>query len=126
MNNDWLEFKEDAYVEKRGKPRVLFTKKWVFRINTQALDLIGGPAAVRFLWDAGRQRIGIRAAEPEANYAFPVTRENRGYGRIIRGGMFCKRFGIQQPESTVEFESIRVDDEGTLILDLKSAKSMAR
>ncbi len=121
MNNDWLEFKEDGYTTKRRIPRVLLSKERHFRLNKKALELIGEPKAVRFLFDVGRSRIGIRAVEPDAAHSFPVHLLNKGHSSIVHASLFCNSMGIR-PECTVEFQSVRVDDEGTLLLDLTTAR----
>ncbi|MEQ1762475.1 MAG: hypothetical protein ABL984_04930 [Pyrinomonadaceae bacterium] len=122
MNNDWIEFHETGYEEKRRNPRVLLTKERVFRLNRKAIELLGRPKAVAFRFDVGRGRIGIRVEEPGVPHAFPARlQDKRGYTTIIHGAQFCSRFGIK-PESTIEFDGVRLDDDGTMILDLATAR----
>ena len=121
MNNNWVEFSGSDSVAKRRKPRVMLTGQKNFRLNRLAVEMLGNPRAVRFLFDAGQNRIGVRATDPDADNAFHVFKERLGQASIIRGSTFCNYYGIK-PEETVEFESVRVDAEGTLILDLKTAK----
>ena len=120
MNGNWYEFKEDGHASRRRAPRAALSKGREFRLNQKALDLIGSPAAVRFLFDVQLSRIGIRAVDPEANHSFPV-RKIKGTASIISAALFCDRVGIR-PEHTIEFQSVRVDDEGTLLLDLSTAR----
>jgi hypothetical protein len=123
-NNDWVEFSGGDSVAKRRKPRVMLTGQKNFRLNRLAVEMLGNPQAVRFLFDAGQNRIGIRATEPDADNVFHVFKERLGQASIIRGSSFCKYYGIK-PEQTVEFGSVRIDDDGTLILDLKTARRLA-
>lgn len=120
-NNTWLEFKEDGWRARRMSPRVSLTKGRHFRFNQKALDLIGSPTAVRFLFDVGLSRIGVRAIDPEEPYSFEVRSEPKGRTSLIYGALFCDHMGIR-PENTIEFQSVRVDDEGTLLLDLTTAR----
>lgn len=120
-NSNWYEFKEDGHAKRRRSPRVSLTKGREFRLNQKALDLIGSPEAVRFLFDVQLSRVGIRAVDPEAAHSFPVRKEKGGQTSVVHGALFCDSLGIR-PEHTIEFQSVRADDEGTLLLDLTTAK----
>lgn len=124
MENDWIEFKETGYELRRKNPRVVLTKEKIFRLNKKALELIGEPEAVRFLYDAGRRRIGIRSVEPQAPYAFRTRIRDKGQAGYVHGSQFCNRFGIR-PEASIEFDSVRVDGDGTLILELNNARTVS-
>ncbi len=125
MNNNWSVFKEDGFASRRRKPRVMLNAGRAFRLNKKAMELIGNPKAVQFLFDVGQSRIGIQAVDPDAAHSFLVAKETLGQCSSIRGAMFCNFYGIK-PESTIEFQSVRVDEEGTLILDLKTARRSTR
>lgn len=121
MNNtNWYEFKEDGYAKRRREPRVSLSHRRYFRFNQKALDLIGSPKAVSFLFDAELKRIGIRPIDPEEAHSFDVRKE-RGLTSVVSGALFCERVGIN-PEFTLEFQSVRTDDDGTLLLDLPTAR----
>ena len=121
MNNDWLEFTEATYERRHAKPRVLLTVEKRFRLNGKALDLLGKPAAVRFLFDVGGSRIGIRTEDPDKEHAFRVRPNTKGRTALVNASVFCKRFGIK-PETTIEFVDVRLDGDGTMILDLNTTK----
>ncbi|MEQ1764213.1 MAG: hypothetical protein ABL984_13870 [Pyrinomonadaceae bacterium] len=121
MNNNWYEFKEDGHATRRRTPRVSLTKHRRFRFNEKALELIGSPKAVRFLFDVQLSRIGIRAEDPEADHSFRLCKEDKSRTQIVSGALFCDSLGIR-PEHTIEFQSVRTDDEGTLLLDLTTAR----
>jgi hypothetical protein len=120
MNNNWVEFKEDGWRARRRMPRVSLTKGRHFRFNQKALDLIGSPKAVRFLFDVGLSRIGVRPIDPEEPHSFEVRKE-KGTLSVVSGALFCDHMGIR-PENTIDFQSVRTDDEGTLLLDLTTAR----
>lgn len=117
----WIEFHDDSPAARRKYPRVALTKGRHFRFNQKAIELIGSPKAVRFLFDVQLNRIGVRPADPEAPYAFKVRRESECHSSIVLGAAFCDSLNIR-PEHTLEFQSVRVDDQGTLLLDLSTAK----
>ena len=120
-NNNWFEFKEDGWRARRRNPKVYLTKGRHFRFNQKALELIGSPKAVRFLFDVGLSRIGVRAVDLEAPHSFEVRKEPHGRTAIVYGSLFCDHLGIR-PEHTLEFQSVRTDEEGTLLLDLTTAR----
>lgn len=124
MMDQWIEFNDANYEALHSSPRVLLNAKRIFRLNARAQELLGKPAAVRFLFDAGRNRIGIRSEAPDKPHAFRVLPAAAGSTAIVRGASFCKRFGIK-PEFTLAFQGVHVDGDGTLILDLATAKRQA-
>ena len=125
MTNDWIAFNESGYELRRRNPRVLLTKDKMFRLNRKALELLGEPTAVRFFYDVGRGRIGIRAETPDAGHAFPIRKRDKGQTAIVHASLFCNRFGIK-PESTLEFDGVRLDNDGILILELGTAMGRVR
>ena len=120
MNNNWYEFKEDGHATRRRTPRVSLSKGREMKFNEKALELIGSPKAVRFLFDVQLSRIGVRAVDPDAAHSFMV-RKIKGRSSMVSAALFCDSLGIR-PEHTIEFQSVRADDEGTLLLDLSTAR----
>ena len=120
-SNNWIEFKEVGWRARRQTPRVYLTKGRHFRFNEKAMELIGSPKAVRFLFDVGLGRIGVRPIDPEEPHSFEVRNEPNGRTSLVYGALFCDHMGIR-PENTIEFQSVRTDDEGTLLLDLTTAR----
>ena len=121
MTSVWIEFNDSTIELRHRSPHVLLGVTRTFRINAKAYELLGEPKAVRFLFDVGRSRIGIRAEDPDAPHAFPVKRNQSGQTVLVRGALFCNKYGIK-PTTTVDFQDVRRDGEGTLLLDLTTAK----
>lgn len=124
MTNEWIEFNDDHRNSDRLNPRVSLDGRRHFRLNAKALELLGRPEAVRFLFDARRNRIGVRPEDLDKAHAFQVVPNKSGTTSIVRGYPFCKRFGIK-PDFTIAFQSVHLDGSGTLILDLSTAKRKA-
>ena len=94
----------------------------------QVFDLgsLGEPGPVRYFFDVGRGWIGIKKESPDCEQAFPIRKKTNGQGGgLVRAGHFCNRYGIQL-EDSIRFENIRVDADGMLILDLKTARRIRR
>ena len=121
MSTEWIEFNDDHQYADKLHPRVILDARRHFRLNAKAVELLGRPAAVRFLFDAGQKRIGIRAESPETPRAFRLVPTTSGTTSLIRGSAFCNRFGIK-PEFAIAFQDVHLDPDGTLILDLNTAK----
>jgi hypothetical protein len=120
MTNDWIEFTESGYQERRNSPRVMLSKDKIFRVNPQAMELLGRPTAVKFFFDVARNRIGIKGESDQAKNSFPIRRRGTDSSAYVHGALFCNRFGIK-PESTMAFDGVRLDGSGILILELSTA-----
>jgi|SRR5690349_8713979 hypothetical protein len=123
MIQDWTAFEGLAPHLKRVRPKAtLYTAKQIY-LNEASLKLIGSPNTVRLYYDVSRSRIGVRAEDPNSDHAIIVERvPGRKYG-YIRAAAFCNRFGIT-PMASVEFQNITVDEDGILVLDLKTATTI--
>ena len=86
---------------------------------------IGSPQQrIRFFYDTARNRIGLRKSAPEDSNAFPVKKERgSGAGANIHAAYFCNNYGIK-PDQTIEFTDITIDDNGIMVLDLNTARSV--
>ena len=121
MSTEWIEFNDDHHYSDKLNPRASLDSRRVLRLNGKALEMLGRPKSIRLLFDAAQNRIGIRPEEAEKPYAFRVNPNSTGTTSLVRAFPFCKRFGIK-PEFTIAFQGIRRDPDGTLILDLSTAK----
>ena len=104
---------------------VTLSKDMDFYINKVALDALGDPEAVRYFFDVGRSWIGIRKESPEVEQAFPLRKKVKGQGGLVRAAQFCSRYGIRL-EDSIAFQDVRIDADGMLILDLKTARRIRR
>lgn len=87
---------------------------------------VGEPKAFYLMWDAPNQRIGLLRTVPEKRDAYPVRIANsRTKSRLLRGHRLLKEKRIELPY-TVQFKDARVDEEGVLVLDLRTAKESNR
>ena len=111
--------------DKRGArlvktPELTIQAKGTMSMNAAALNLIGDPEAIEFLYDPDAKVIGIRPVIPEDSHAYPI----RGVGGkpnkspnsyIIAGTAFLKFYEIPFGEP-IRREVKAVD--GVLIVDL--------
>ena len=102
---------------------VTLTMEKDFYLNRVVLEALGEPKAVRYFFDVGRSRIGLRAESPEVEQAVLVR--PRGNQALARAGHFCTYYGIR-PEGSITFQDVYVDNDGMLVLDLKTARRVRR
>lgn len=122
MQNEWLEYKETRRELKQRRPRVVLSAEGTLRFNKRALDLLGNPAGIRLLFDVKKSCIGVRAEDPEIEYALPLRIEK--LSALVHIKSFCNKYGIRIG-STLEFAEVQVDGDGVLLLDLTKARRLA-
>lgn len=88
-------------------------------------ERFGAPEAVLIIYDPLNSRLGLRPVAPETQNAYPVRKYGNHGGRIIRAYRLLTEFGIQ-PQETIEFQQPKIDNDGQLILDLKSIRVSPR
>ena len=113
---------------KREGPRVTLNHRKVFLINMPAYELLGRPAAVELGYDENTRTIGLAPVDPRTLHAFPLkgkTTSKKYNYRTIHAAPFCKHHEIA-PRRTMLFTEIDLDDEGTLLLELKTAVAVGR
>ena len=101
------------YVTMNPKGKIVFTRTtW---------QKMGEPKAFQVFFDTVNNRIGLKPAALTTRNAFPVwLNSNRG-GRAISCGRLIKEYRILLP-MTVRFYDADTDEDGILILDLRTAK----
>ncbi|MEQ1763394.1 MAG: hypothetical protein ABL984_09650 [Pyrinomonadaceae bacterium] len=95
-----------------------------FYLNKHALEGLGNPKAVRFFFDVGRSRVGIRKESPDVEQSVLVRGKSHSRA-LVSGAQFCNYYGIK-PEGPITFQNVHVDSDGMLVLDLKTARRIRR
>lgn len=134
MIRHWTVFQGGPNLRDRVALRVTLSPKKVFLLNQAVFDAIGRPAAVELCFDEGTKAIGLRPQDPRRPNTFPV-RERRSSAsrgrtgkysyRLIFAAPFCKHFDIR-PSTTMLFNHIDMENDGTLVLDLNKATVIGR
>ena len=120
MIKHWTPFEGSAYGTKRHRPRVTLTRGKMMTFNRLAHEALGKPEAVRFFFDKHLKRIGVMPESPDNPSAFLMLRRKDYSYRLVRATAFCNHFGIE-PEATMAFFDINVDNDGIMTLDLTTA-----
>jgi hypothetical protein len=92
-------------------------------LNRTLYVRLGEPAAVHILFDRVNNRIALKPTIAAMRNAYPVGKKRRG--RIIYAKRLLREFGIDLPD-TIEFRDAEIDQDGQLILDLRTARASRR
>ncbi len=103
--------------------RVRINKKGTLAFNERAIDLLGRPEHVEFLFDADSRTLGIRGASKTVYHAYAVQCAGSVRPRVHAKAVF-NLLGIL-PEAPVVVENLAVD-KGVLIVPLANAQPVPK
>jgi hypothetical protein len=124
MMNNWIKFKAKSTRTIQHKMHVTLGRRKDFYLSSMALDELGRPKAVCLFYDVPNSRVGMSPAPLEDEDALPLH-NLKTKGAYLSAGTFCSEFGIR-PESRIVFQDIRVNADGIMVLDLRTAKSVGK
>ena len=94
-------------------------------MNRATYQMMGEPKAFLLLLDRTNRRIGLKPTGVNMRNAYPVRVSNRAGGKKVHGHRLTRQYQIDLPQ-TVRFYDARIDEDGILILDLRTAKISPR
>ena len=124
MQPDWIEIKRGDVMPQYTGMHVSLNPKGDIVMNSITYTKLGEPAAFLVLYDRVNNRIGLKPASMSARNAYPAIKSNRT-GRMVRGHRLLREHRIILPH-TMQFDEAEIDQDGILILDLRTAKSSRR
>jgi len=92
-------------------------------LNKTAHKRLGEPSAVHLFFDRVNNRIALKPTAAAMKNAYLVGK--RGRGCKVRAKRLLVEFGIDLPE-TIEFKDAEIDQDGQLVLDLRTARVSLR
>ena len=104
---------------------VSMNPKGEISLNRTAYQRMGAPAAFLLLFDRVNSRIALKPTAAAMRNAYPARKFGRHGGHVVRALRLFIEFGIELPE-VVEFKDAEIDQDGQLILDLRTAKVSRR
>ena len=126
MKADWEVIKRGDVMPQYAGLYVTMNRAGNIVMSRVTWEMVGAPKAVYIMWDAPNQRIGLLKTVPEKKNAYPTRVANKRTGaKLLRGHRLVKEKGIDLPH-TVHFRDARIDEEGILVLDLRTAKESNR
>ena len=100
---------------------VTLNRKGDIHLSGPTYTKMGEPKAVHVFFDPPNNRFGLKPTALGARNAFPVCKRGPRGGRRIFVAAVLKEFRIDIPE-TIQFFDADFDDEGILLLDLRTAR----
>ena len=121
MRPDWREVPRGDVRTQWAGFYVTMNPKGEIAMSKLTWARMGGPAAFVVLFDTVNNRIGLKPAAKTTRNAFPVGVNSPMGGKKIRVGRLMKEFRVALP-MTVRFYDADTDEDGILILDLRTAR----
>ena len=122
MDRDFEPFHAGPNEALSKRLNVTINPEKIIRINRNAYEQLGRPAAVRLLYSRERDAIGLEAVSPRFNEAFPLVPDRMGYR--INAAPFCRHFNIT-PDLTLKFVDPAINGQ-SMMLKLRETISVAR
>ena len=88
-------------------------------------QMMGGPAAVLLLYDRTNLRIGLKPTALTTRNAYPLPVSNNAGAKKVHTNRLVKEHRIDLPH-TVRFYDAEIDEDGVLILNLRTSKPCPR
>ena len=94
-------------------------------LSRATYKMLDEPPAFLILFDKVNSRIGLQPAALSTRDAYPVRGRGACGGKMVRGHRLTREYRIKLAQ-TVEFGDADIDEDGILVLDLRTAKISPR
>ena len=124
MKADWIEIKRGDIMPQFAGIHVSMNPEGHIALNGATHQMLGEPAAYLLLYDRVNNRIGLKPAAKAARNAYPVLRRNRT-SAVVFAHRLLREQRIILPQ-TLQFDTAAIDEDGILVLDLRTATISCR
>jgi len=125
MRPDWREVPRNDVKGQWAALYITMNSKGEIVMSRVTYQRLGGPKAFVLLFDTVNNRIGLKPAALSTRNAYPVGPRGPRGGKVVRAYRLTQEFGIALPE-TIRFHDPEIDQDGILILDLRTARLSER
>ncbi len=125
MKPDWRECPRGDVFGQWAALYVTMNPKGYITLSRTTYEKTGSPRAFVLLFDTVNNKIGLKPSALSMRNAYPAGVQGRHGGRVVRAYRLMQEFGIDLPE-TIRFHDAEIDEDGVLILDLRTARVSAR
>lgn len=125
MRPDWRECPRGDVPAQWAALYVTMNPKGNIVMSRITYERLGAPNALLVLFDKVNNRIGLKPSAAGTRNAYPVGPCGRHGGKILRAYRLTREFGINLPE-TIRFYDAEIDQDGVLVLDLRTARVSER
>ncbi len=121
MRADWQEVPRGDVMPQYSGIYVTMNPMGDIVMSKVTYQMMGEPKAFVILFDKVNNRIGLKPAALATKNAYPVRVSNKAGAKMVRGHRLTREHRIVLPH-TVRFYDADIDEDGILILDLRTAK----
>ena len=125
MKADWQEVPRGDVMPQYAGIYVTMNPMGDIVMSRVTYEMLGAPQAFVILFDRTNNRIGLKPAHLSTRNAYPVRVSNKCGAKLVRGHRLTREHRIDLPQ-TVRFYDADIDEDGHLILDLRTAKISPR
>ena len=125
MRAEWVEVKRGYVMPQYAGVYVTMNAKGEIVMSRVTHEKMGAPKAFLLLFDRVNSRIGLKPSTPLTRNAYPALVSNRCGAKMVRAYRLVAEHRIILPH-TVQFHDADFDEDGILILDLRTAKPSRR
>lgn len=125
MKAEWTECPKDAtHPQWSGLYVTMNPKGWIV-LSRRTFQRLGEPKAFSILFDKVNNRIGLKPTVESMRNAYSHGPHGKYGGRVVYAYRLTQEFGIDLPH-TVQFHDADIDNDGILVLDLRTARASTR
>ncbi len=121
MRADWQEIQRGDIQPQNAGIYVTMNPMGEIAMSRVTYEMLGGPPAFVIFFDKTNRRIGLKPAALATRNAYPACSINRCGGKAVHCYRITREQRIDLPH-TVRFYDADIDEDDTLILDLRTAR----
>ena len=121
MRRQWKEMPRGDKRAQWAGLYVTMNSKGVIVLNRVAHERSDSPQAYLLLYDAANNTIGLKPTHARMGNAYPAAKYGRHGGRRVNAYRVLTENGLHITD-TIEFPDAEVDEDGILILNLRTAR----
>ena len=125
MRAEWQEIPRGDIRPQHAGIYVTMNSKGDIVMSRVTYEMLGSPQAFVILYDKPNNRIGLKPAALATRNAYPARVTNRSGAKVIHGHRLTREHRIDLKQ-TVQFYNADIDEDGILVLDLRTAKISPR
>jgi len=125
MRADWQELPRGDVKPQYAGIYVSMNPKGEIAMTRVTYEMLDEPKAFVIFFDKVNNRIGLKPATLATRNAYPVAKSNRCGAKKVRAYRLLREYRIKLPQ-TIQFQDADIDEDGILVLDLRTAKISPR
>src|SRR5215813_3158521 len=125
MKRNWSEVPRGDKRAQWAGVYVTMNSRGTIVMNRAAHERMGEPQAFLLLFDSANNTIGLKPTGPQARNAYPALKYGRHGGRRVAAYRLLTEYGLHVKE-TLEFPDAEIDEDGILVLNLRTARVSKR